>query len=572
MQAVIAVPAYFNDAQRQATKEAGRIAGLDVRIINESTAAALACGMEKKTSGKIAVYDLGGGTFDISILEISDGAFELKSARGDNFLGGKDFDARVIGYLIEDFRKEHGIDLHGDMLALARLQEAAEKAKVELSSCGETEITLPFVAGPNHLLMKLTRAKLESLVGDLIAKTLELCRAALKDAGVNAEEISEVILVGGMSHMPKIIDTVESFFGKEPMRNVNPDEMVAIGAAVQGAALSNGANDVLRLDAYPLSIGIETSGGVFTRLIRRNTSMPTKASHIFTTAEDNQTAVTIKFYQGERELAAANKLLFQCDLIDLPPAPRGVPQIEVTLDIDANGIVSVSARDTVTEREQQLRVQTGGGLSEADIKRMVKEAEANIETDCSGRSEAEVHAEPSVYRSAGPRDLVSATDRIAELEAGARELRDRWLHDVAEISRIRADVERVNELLIEGQARASERDQARKNLASARDELRHLKERNADLTEQLKVRGRQVEAAIKQRDDALMRCDQLQKELAEAKLLKRTDRRFIAAKHDFARLYHPDNVRSDGFEKAVRVEVFKEFWAILEKIERSVPR
>ncbi len=384
--AVITVPAYFNDSQRQATKDAGKIAGLDVlRIINEPTAAALAYGMDKKASGTIAVYDLGGGTFDISILEIGDGVFEVKSTNGDTFLGGEDFDRRILDYLVEEFKKENGIDLKNDRLALQRLKEAAEKAKIELSSTTQTEINLPFITadatGPKHLNIKLTRAKLEDLVADLIEKTVEPCKKALADAGLKANEISEVILVGGMTRMPKVQEKVKEIFGKEPHKGVNPDEVVAVGAAIQGGVLMGDVKDVLLLDVTPLSLGIETLGGVFTRLIDRNTTIPTRKSQVFSTAEDGQTAVTIRVFQGEREMAADNKLLGQFDLVGIPPAPRGMPQIEVTFDIDANGIVNVSAKDKATNKEQAIRIQASGGLSDADIEKMVKDAEANAEAD-----------------------------------------------------------------------------------------------------------------------------------------------------------------------------------------------
>ena len=424
-QAVITVPAYFNDAQRQATKDAGRIAGLEVlRIINEPTAAALAYGMDKKTGGTIAVYDLGGGTFDVSILEIGDGVFEVKSVNGDTFLGGEDFDNRVIDYLADEFKRDQGIDLRKDKLAVQRLKESAEKAKIELSSSKETEINLPFItadaSGPKHLVMKLSRAKLESLVDDLIARTLDPCRAALKDAGVTAAEIDEVILVGGMTRMPKVIESVKQFFGRDPARNVNPDEVVAIGAAVQGAVLRGDVKDVLLLDVTPLSLGIETLGGVFTRLIDRNTTIPTKKSQVFSTADDNQGAVTIKVMQGEREMASDNKLLGNFDLTGLPPAPRGIPQIEVTFDIDANGIVSVQAKDKATGKEQQIRIQASGGLSDSDIQKMVKEAEANAEGDKKRREQVETRNSTEAMVHQVEKSLVEGGDKVpAEMKAEA---------------------------------------------------------------------------------------------------------------------------------------------------------
>ena len=420
--AVITVPAYFNDSQRQATKDAGKIAGLEVlRIINEPTAAALAYGLDKKNTGTIVVYDLGGGTFDVSILEIGDGVFEVKSTNGDTFLGGEDFDARIIDYLAEEFKKENTVDLRKDKLALQRLKEAAEKAKIELSSSTMTEVNLPFITadqtGPKHLNVKLTRAKLEQLVGDLIEKTLDPCKAAIRDAGVETSEIDEVILVGGMTRMPKVIELVNDFFGKEPHRGVNPDEVVADGAAIQGGVLAGDVKDVLLLDVTPLSLGIETLGGVFTRLIDRNTTVPTKKSQVFSTAEDNQNAVTIRVFQGEREMAADNKPLGQFDLVGLPPAPRGVPQVEVTFDIDANGIVQVSAKDKATGKEQQIRIQASGGLSDSDIKTMVKEAEENATEDkkrredveTKNRAEALVHTAEKTLKDAG--DKIPADDK-----------------------------------------------------------------------------------------------------------------------------------------------------------------
>ncbi len=398
------MPAYFNDAQRQATKDAGKIAGLEVlRIINEPTAAALAYGLDKQKTGTIAVYDLGGGTFDISVLEIGDGVFEVKSTNGDTFLGGEDFDMRLVNYLADEFQKEQGIDLRRDKLALQRLKESAEKAKIELSSTTQTEINLPFItadaSGPKHLTMKLTRAKFEALVDDLIQKTVEPCRRALKDAGLSAAEINEVVLVGGMTRMPKVQEVVKQLFGKEPHKGVNPDEVVAIGAAIQAGVLQGDVKDVLLLDVTPLSLGIETLGGVFTRLIDRNTTIPTKKSQVFSTAEDSQTAVTIRVFQGEREMASDNKLLAHFDLVGLPPAPRGVPQIEVTFDIDANGIVNVSAKDKGTGKEQQIRIQASGGLSDTDIEKMVKDAEAHAEDDKKRKAQVEAknHAEALLH-------------------------------------------------------------------------------------------------------------------------------------------------------------------------------
>jgi molecular chaperone DnaK len=451
-QAVITVPAYFNDSQRQATKDAGKIAGLEVlRIINEPTAAALAYGLDKKKTGIIAVYDLGGGTFDISILEIGDGVFEVKSTNGDTHLGGEDFDLEIINYLAGEFKKDNGIDLRQDKLALQRLKEAAEKAKIELSSSTETEVNLPFItadqSGPKHLTIKLSRAKLEAIIGNLLDRTLKPCELALKDAGLKASDIDDVILVGGMTRMPKVIEIVKNFFGRVPNKGVNPDEVVATGAAIQGGVLQGDVKDVLLLDVTPLSLGIETLGGVFTRLIDKNTTIPTKKSQIFSTAEDNQSAVTIRVFQGEREMATDNKLLGQFDLVGIPPAARGMPQIEVTFDIDANGIVNVSAKDKATGKEQQIRIQASGGLSEEDIERMVKEAEENAEADKKKREMVDARNQADSLVNETEKNLKEHGDKVPESAKNKIEVDIEELKKVKDSDNLEAIKSKTEELV-----------------------------------------------------------------------------------------------------------------------------
>ncbi|MDC0073565.1 molecular chaperone DnaK [Alphaproteobacteria bacterium] len=476
-QAVITVPAYFNDAQRQATKDAGKIAGLEVlRIINEPTAASLAYGLDKSEGKTIAVYDLGGGTFDVSVLEIGDGVFEVKSTNGDTFLGGEDFDICLLNYLASEFKKENGIDLRKDKLALQRLKEASEKAKIELSSSMQTEINLPFVtadqSGPKHLTMKLTRAKLEALVEDLISRTIGPCEKALKDAGLNAGEIDEIVLVGGMTRMPKVAEQVKNFFGREPHKGVNPDEVVAMGAAIQAGVLQGDVKDVLLLDVTPLSLGIETLGGVFTRLIERNTTIPTRKSQVFSTAEDNQSAVTIRVHQGEREMASDNKLLGQFDLVGIPPSPRGMPQIEVTFDIDANGIVNVSAKDKGTGKEHQIKIQASGGLSEAEIEKMVKEAEANASEDqakkelveSKNQAEALIHSTDQNLKEHG--EKISDEDKSA-IQTALDELKK--VKESDEVSEIKAKTETLAQATMklgEAMYKAQEASQANSDQAS----------------------------------------------------------------------------------------------------------